>query len=243
MRAISPQPGGRSPISSRQAGRVAGVFVKICGITSEEDGLLAVAMGADAVGFLFAPSPRRVSPATAAEIAHRLPPEILTVGVFRDEDPRSVVRIANRARLRAVQLHGHETPAETRQIREQVGTVIKAFRAGSAELEQAREYGADIVLVDADQPGSGRVFDWALAERAAGALPVIVAGGLNPENVAAAIAKTRPWGVDVSTGVESSPGRKDPRLVRDFIAAAHTAAGSSAPEVPTGSLYDWQDEF
>lgn len=218
------------------------MFVKICGITSEEDGLLAVGMGADAVGFLFAPSPRRVSPTTAAEIARRLPPEILTVGVFRDEDPRNVVRIADRARLRAVQLHGHESPSETRRVREQVGTVIKAFRAGSEELEQARHYGADIVLVDAEQPGSGNVFDWALAERAAGSVPVLVAGGLNPGNVAAAIAKTRPWGVDVSTGVESSPGQKDPRLVRDFIAAARGAV-PSAPDAPTGDLYDWQDEF
>ena len=218
------------------------MFVKICGITSEEDGLLAVAMGADAVGFLFAPSPRRVSPSTAAEISRRLPPEILTVGVFRNEDPRTVVDIANRARLRAVQLHGHESPEETRRVREQVGRVIKAFRAGSDELEQARDYGADIILVDADRPGSGRIFDWALAERAAGSLPVMVAGGLNPGNVAAAIAKTRPWGVDVSTGVESSPGRKDPLLVRDFIAAARAAAGEQAPETATGALYNWQAE-
>jgi phosphoribosylanthranilate isomerase len=218
------------------------VFIKICGITSEEDGLLAVGMGADAVGFLFAPSPRRVSPSTAGEIARRLPPEILTVGVFRNEDPRTVVDIANRARLRAVQLHGHETPEETKRVHAQVGTVIKAFPAGSVALEQAQDYGADIVLVDAAQPGSGRVFDWALAERAAGALPVMVAGGLNPENVAAAIAKTRPWGVDVSTGVESSPGRKDPRLVRAFISAARNAGGPGIPEMPTGVLYDWQDE-
>lgn len=218
------------------------MFVKICGITSEEDGLLAVAMGADAVGFLFAPSPRRVSPSAAAEIARRLPPEILTVGVFRNEDPRTVVKIANRARLRAVQLHGHESPEETRQVREQVGRVIKAFRAGSDELEQAHDYGADIVLVDADEPGKGRIFDWALAERAAGSLPVMLAGGLNPDNVATAIRKTRPWGVDVSTGVESAPGRKDPRLVRDFISAARAAAGSEAPEPPTGSLYDWRAE-
>ena len=219
------------------------MFVKICGITSEEDGLLAVAMGADAVGFLFAPSPRRVSPSTAGEIARRLPPEILTVGVFRNEDPRNVVQIANQARLRAVQLHGHESPEETRRVREQVRTVIKAFRAGSRELEQARDYGADIILVDADQPGSGKIFDWALAERAAGSLPVMLAGGLNPGNVAVAIAKTRPWGVDVSTGVESSPGRKDPRLVRDFVIAARGAAGAAAPESPTGAPYDWQDEF
>ena len=219
------------------------MFVKICGITSEEDGLLAVAMGADAVGFLFAPSPRRVSPSTARDIARRLPPEILTVGVFRDEDPRNVVRIANEVRLGAVQLHGRESPDETRRVREQVGRVIKAFRAGSEELEQARSYGADIVLVDADQPGSGKIFDWALAERAAGALPVMVAGGLTPDNVAAAIAKTRPWGVDVSTGVESAPGRKDPRLVREFINAARLAAEIEAPESPSGALYDWQAEF
>ena len=220
------------------------MFIKICGITSEEDGLLAVGMGADAVGFLFAPSPRRISPSLARDIARRLPPEILTVGVFRNEDPRNVVRIANGARLRAVQLHGRESPEETERVRQQVPRVIKAFRAGSEELEQARTYGADIILVDADQPGSGRVFDWALAERAAGSLPVIVAGGLTPENVAAAISKTRPWGVDVSTGVESEPGRKDPRLVREFINAARQAAAElPAPEPPSGELYNWQSEF
>ena len=220
------------------------MFVKICGITSEEDGLLAVGMGADAVGFLFAPSPRRISPSLARDIARRLPPEILTVGVFRNEDPRTVVRIANQAGLRAVQLHGRESPEETERVRQQVPRVIKAFRAGSEELEQARTYGADIILVDADQPGSGRVFDWALAERAAGPLPVIVAGGLTPENVAAAIGKTRPWGVDVSTGVESEPGRKDPRLVREFINAARQAAADlPVPEPPSGELYDWQSEF
>ena len=219
------------------------MFVKICGITSEEDGLLAVGMGADAVGFLFAPSPRRVSPSQARDIAGRLPPEILTVGVFRNEHPRTVVRIAGEARLGAVQLHGHESPTETRAVREEVGRVIKAFRAGSDELERAREYGADIVLVDADQPGSGKVFDWALAERAAGSLPVMVAGGLSPQNVAAAIARTRPWGVDVSTGVESAPGRKDPRLVREFVAVARRAA-TELPAAPaaSGRLYDWQAE-
>ncbi len=219
------------------------MFVKICGITTEEDGLLAVAMGADAVGFLFAPSPRRVSPTTARDIAHRLPPEILTVGVFRNEHPRTVLKIATETRLRAVQLHGNEAPEETRRIRQQVGTVIKAFPAGSPELDRVRDYGADIVLVDAPQPGSGKVFDWALAERPAGALPVILAGGLTPENVATAIARTRPWGVDVSTGVESAPGRKDPRLVRDFIAAAKAAGEDSATEVPHGAVYDWRAEF
>ncbi len=220
------------------------MFVKICGITTEDDGLLAVAMGADAVGFLFAPSPRQISPTKARDIVRRLPPEILTVGVFRNEDPRNVVRIASEARLGAVQLHGHESQEETKQVRQQVPRVIKAFRAGSTELEQARAYGADFVLIDADQPGSGRIFDWALAERAAGALPVIVAGGLTPANVAEAVAKTRPWGVDVSTGVESAPGRKDPRLVREFIDAARRAGAEIAPaEQSSGDLYDWQAEF
>ena len=220
------------------------MFVKICGITNEEDGLLAVAMGADAVGFLFAPSPRQISPTRAYDIARRMPPEILTVGVFRNEDPRIVIRIATGARLGAVQLHGQETADETMRVRQEVPRVIKAFRAGSGELEKARSYGADMVLLDADHPGSGRVFDWALAERAAGAIPVIVAGGLTPENVAAAIAQTRPWGVDVSTGVESEPGRKDPRLVRDFVNAAHRAAEElPAPGAASGVLYDWRSEF
>ena len=218
------------------------MFVKICGITSEEDGLLAVAMGASAVGFLFAPSPRRVSPTTAAEIARRLPPEILTVGVFRNEHPRTVQRIMTETRLQAAQLHGHESPEETRQVREKVGRVIKAFPAGSPALDRVRDYGADVILVDAPQPGSGKIFDWALAERAAGNLPVLVAGGLTPDNVATAIARTRPWGVDVSTGVESSPGRKDPRLVRDFIAAAKAAGAAFAAEAPHGDVYDWRAE-
>ncbi len=216
------------------------MFVKICGITSENEGLLAVAMGADALGFLFAPSPRRISPAKAADIARRVPANVLTVGVFRDEAPGVVVEIMLKTRLRAAQLHGHESPAATREIRAQVPFVIKAFPAASPEIGKAGEYGADVILIDAQNPGTGEVFDWALAERSAGGRRVILAGGLTPDNVAAAIAQTRPWGVDVSSGVESAPGRKDPRLVRSFVRAAKAAdeASNATPGHDSG-LYDW----
>ena len=219
------------------------MWVKICGITSEEDALLAVAMGADAVGFVFAPSPRQIAPQIAADIVKRLPAEILTVGVFRDEAPERVVDIVSGSGLQAAQLHGHETPEQSALVRERVAFVIKGFPANSPDVGRARRYGADAVLIDSPNPGSGVVFDWDLASGAPGGMKLIVAGGLTPENVAEAIRQTTPWGVDVSSGVESSPGRKDARLVRAFIANAKAAA-PSAYEPPEGALplYDWMDE-
>jgi phosphoribosylanthranilate isomerase len=219
------------------------MFVKICGTTSEEDALLAVAMGADAVGFVFAPSPRQIAPRAAADIARRLPPEVLTVGVFRDEAPDRVVRVVNGAGLRAAQLHGHETAEATRYIRERVPFVIKAFPAGSPWVSRAGDFGADAVLVDALSPGSGQVFDWSLADGVPDDVRLVVAGGLTPENVAEAIARVRPWGVDVATGVESEPGRKDPRKVRSFVVAARRAAGDRVHEASaTTAPYDWQED-
>ena len=182
------------------------MFVKICGITSEEDALLAVAMGADAVGFVFAPSPRQVAAGLVRDIVRRLPPEVLTVGVFRDESAQRVVDIVNGTGLRAAQLHGLETAEQTAWVRKRVPFVIKAFAAGDPALERADDFGADAILVDSHAPGSGEVFDWSLAEGAPLNRRVILAGGLTPENVAEAIEAVRPWGVDVSTGVESSPG-------------------------------------
>jgi phosphoribosylanthranilate isomerase len=217
------------------------VFVKICGTTSEEDALLAVAMGADALGFIFAPSPRQIAPAKARDIARRLPPEIITVGVFRDETPERVVEIVNGAGLRGAQLHGFENEQETQWVRRRVPMVIKAFNAGNPAIRKAKDYGADIVLLDAPNPGSGQVFDWRLAEGVPDGVRFVLAGGLNPDNVAEAIARVRPWGVDVVTGVEESPGHKDPRKVRAFIAAAQAAevpAYEGAEETP----YDWQEE-
>jgi phosphoribosylanthranilate isomerase len=194
------------------------VFVKICGTTSEADALLAVAMGADAVGFIFAPSPRQVSPSLASDIAKRLPPEVMTVGVFRDESPARVVEIVNTAGLRAAQLHGHETPDQAHWIRERLPFVIQAFPAGSPAIAAALDYGADAVMIDAPSPGSGQIFDWRMAEVPDG-VRLMLAGGLSAVNVAEAIAKVRPWGVDVATGVERSPGVKDPVRVRAFVAA------------------------
>jgi phosphoribosylanthranilate isomerase len=217
------------------------LFVKICGITSEEDALLAVAMGADAVGFVFAPSPRQVTPSAAASISARLPPEVLTVGVFRDELPQRVVEIVNRSGLRAAQLHGHESREDSGHVAVRVPLLIKAFQAGDRELARAGEYGASIVMIDAPSPGSGKVFDWRLAEGAPRATRLVLAGGLDAENVAEAVRVVRPWGVDVSSGVESSPGRKDPLKVKAFIAAARAAAperyegGDDAP-------FDWENE-
>lgn len=216
------------------------MFVKICGITSEEDALLAVAMGADAVGFVFAPSPRQLAPARAADIAKRLPPEILTVGVFRDHAPERVVEVVRQAGLVGAQLHGHETIEATRYIRERLPVVIKAFPGGDPELQHAPDYSADIVLLDSASPGSGRVFDWSLAEGAPSGLRLMLAGGLNPGNVAEAIAKVRPWGVDVSSGVESAPGVKDARLVRTFVKAAREATPSGYRSSEANRPFDWQ---
>jgi phosphoribosylanthranilate isomerase len=218
------------------------VWVKICGITSEEDALLAVAMGADAVGFVFAPSPRQMSPSAVAAITRRLPPEVCTVGVFRDEHPRRVVEIVHRAGLRAAQLHGNETREDCGYVAVRVPLVIKAFPAGDPFLERASEYGADIVLVDAPSPGSGKVFDWRLAEGAPKGRRLVLAGGLDPSNVAEAIRVVHPWGVDVSTGVEAAPGRKDPLKVRAFVQAARAAA--PLPYDPPGEgPYDWEEDW
>ena len=217
------------------------MFVKICGITNEDDALLAVAMGADALGFVFAPSPRQVAPQQVYDITRRLPPEILTVGVFRDEHPSRVVKLVHQAGLKAAQLHGNETPAEAIEVAANVRWMIKAFAAGSTQLVQADRYGTDLILVDAPGPGSGKVFNWDLAAEAPDGLRVILAGGLTPDNVAEAIEVVEPWGVDVSTGVESTPGRKDALKVKRFIDNARAAA--PVPYLgPDEQPYDWADE-
>ncbi len=216
------------------------MFIKVCGITSEEDALLAVAMGADAVGFNFVPSsPRFLAASRAADIAKRLPPEILTVGIFRDEARERVVEITNQAGLRAAQLHGHESADDTRWVRSRVPVVIKVFPGGDPELARAPTYGADIVMLDSASPGSGQVFDWSLAEGAPSGLRILLAGGLTPGNVAEAIERVRPWGVDVASGVESAPGVKDPTLVRRFISAAQEAEPEDYRGQEENRPFDW----
>ncbi len=213
-------------------------FVKICGITNEDDALLAVGLGASAVGFILAPSPRQLAATRVGDIVKRLPSDTISFGVFRDEAPQRVVDIVHHAGLSGAQLHGHETPATTQYVRERVPLVIKAFPAGSPRLADAAEFGADLVLVDAPTPGSGRLVDFAMLEGLEDASRLVLAGGLTPENVTEAIQRVAPFGVDVATGVESSPGVKDPRKVAAFIAAARAAAPPVAvqPDEP----FDWR---
>jgi len=225
------------------------VFVKICGITREDDALLAVALGADALGFVFAPSPRQVAVDRAREIARRLPPSVLTVGVFRDDLPDRVVDIVHRAGLGAAQLHGFESAEQTREVRSRVPLVIKAFPAGHPGLTDLAPYGADIVLVDSSAPGSGEVFDWRLAEDAPrSGHRVLLAGGLTPLNVGEAIARVAPWGVDVSTGVEAEPGVKDAVKLREFIDAAKAAGPPPGDDTSVASPgsdgpYNWEEDL
>jgi phosphoribosylanthranilate isomerase len=226
------------------------VFVKICGITTEEDALFAVAMGADAIGFVFAPSTRQVVAAHVARITPRLPPEILTVGVFRDDHPEHVVEVVFNAGLKAAQLHGHETHDDIVFVASHVRHVFKAYPAESPDLARAGSLPVEAILIDAPLPGSGKVFDWRLAERVPAGKRIILAGGLGPANVAEAIRQVRPWGVDASTELEAAPGRKDPAKVLAFIKAAKGAipdededelerfgadGGRSVP-------YDWQED-
>lgn len=230
------------------------LIVKICGITNEADALLAVGLGADAVGFVLAPSPRQIAPSVAGDIVKRLPHDVLTVGVFRDEAPGRVVEIANSVGFGAVQLHGHETAEECRWIRARVACTIKGFPAGDRAISRFAEFGADYLLVDGKSPGSGRVFDWRLAEGVVDPQRMFVSGGLNPENVADAIAALRPRGVDVSSGVEAGPGKKDPEKLRAFLrnareAATQAARTSAGPDGPASGdtasdppPYDWMED-
>lgn len=191
------------------------MFVKVCGLTQREDALAAVEAGAAALGFVFVPSsPRRVRAEALAPWIGEIPRGVLRVGVFMDEQRQIVERIAAQLQLDVAQLHGSETPADhPRGV-----NIWKAFRITNGTLCQP-EYPADALLLDG--PGSGRTFDWGVAAQAR--RPFVLAGGLTPGNVKEAVERTRPWGVDTSSGVEISPGRKDHAKMRTFIEAAlHT---------------------
>ena len=219
------------------------MFVKVCGITREEDALLATALGADAVGFVFAPSSRQVAVPIVRDIVRQLPADMMTVGVFRNESARRVVEVVNEIGLRAAQLHGNETPEDCRWISERIPVTIRALAAGSPDLDCFDEFGADLLLLDSPVPGSGEVFDWSFAEGVPDNRKMILAGGLDPTNVASAVERVGPYGVDVSSGVESTPGRKDPRLLRAFVEAARSARPVVAPyESQSPRPFDWEAE-
>ena len=202
------------------------MFVKICGITNEEDALLAVALGADCLGFNFVPgSPRKISAHDAEAIVRRLPHGTVTVGVFKNESPETIVSTITQCGLSGAQLHGREPVSEVRWIRKRLPFVIQAFSADDPHLSSAGNSPADILLLDAATPGAGHVFDWRLASNAPAGVRLMIAGGLNPDNVADAVTQLKPYGVDVATGVEASPGKKDAKKMQKFIALAKSTAG------------------
>jgi len=199
------------------------VRVKICGITTVEDALVAVAAGADAIGLVFhEQSPRSVFPEQAQLIVRALPPFVQAVGLFVNVEVDVVNATADLCRLDIVQLHGDESPEFCGLVARRV---IKAFRVKDAtSLDSMRNYRVAGYLLDAWSPkdygGTGTTFNWEVAKIAEKFGPIILAGGLTPHNVRNAVKAVAPYGVDVSSGVESAPGKKDPEKVREFIRKA-----------------------
>ncbi len=216
-------------------------WVKICGTTNLEDARLSLAEGADALGFVFAPSPRRISPEDARKIIAALPGEAEKVGVFVNQPARLVVDTVRRAGLTAVQLHGDESPVEVRELlmlakQERISfKVIKGIRMST--VDDSFSWGAGesgmltAMLLDSGTPiqrgGTGKPFDWdaaaPLVRMLARRNKIVVAGGLEPANVAKALSLFHPWGVDVVSGVEQSKGKKDPVKLKAFFAAVKKA--------------------
>ena len=204
--------------------------VKICGLTRLEDAELAVEHGAWALGFiLWEPSPRAADPAVAAGIARAMRRRAELVGVFVNASLDDVARAADALGLTHLQLHGDEGPAFATEARRRTGCkIIKAARiASGADLQALERYRTDFHLLDArvegKQGGTGESWDWELAGHRRSTIPAILSGGLTAENVADGIAAVRPYAVDVASGVEASPGIKDPEKVRAFLAAARPA--------------------
>jgi phosphoribosylanthranilate isomerase len=199
------------------------VRIKICGITNWSDAKAALDAGADALGFNFyPPSPRAVTPSQAWGMIRKLPPLVEAVGVFVNWPPEAIAAMARALRLSAVQLHGDESGADVRECAS-AHRVIKAIRVGRGFRPRIlKTYaGASAFLLDGFQAklygGSGKTFAWGLARQAKKYGLVILAGGLTPENVAEAIRAAEPYAVDVASGVESRPGKKDPSKVKEFV--------------------------
>jgi phosphoribosylanthranilate isomerase len=215
------------------------LWIKICGNTSLDDARLAVEAGADAVGFVFAPSPRRVSMDEVSAITRHLPQEVERIGVFVDAALEEIEFAVRACRLTGVQVHSDSGPELPALLRARLGPLLRIVRvvhfspdAATSAAAISLDPNVDAVLVDSRTAtavgGTGVAFDWDLAATSlfhnAKERRFIAAGGLSPVNVTEAVATLRPWGVDVSSGVEASPGRKDPEKVREFIAKALAAA-------------------
>jgi phosphoribosylanthranilate isomerase len=202
--------------------------IKVCGITRLEDALLAAELGADGLGFNFyGPSPRYIAPTEARAIIERLPPFVEAVGVYADETEMDhVTAIADKSGIGTIQLHGPRFPELA--ARPARYCLIRAVAVGEGfKAESLAAIRANAFLLDAFHPklsgGTGKTFDWELAREANNHGTIILAGGLNPENVGRAIQEVRPYAVDVASGVESEPGKKDAGLLRAFFAAVQEA--------------------
>lgn len=199
------------------------LFVKICGITNLEDALHAVRCKADALGFVFyRPSDRYITPEAAARIGEQLPEHISKVGVFVHAEPKYIHEVVSKVKLSAVQLYGNEGADDLVSYET---SVIKVFRIKpDFDVEVMKNYIVDAFLLDTHSEtsfgGTGRTFDWNIAVRAKEYGRIILSGGLTPQNIEAAVRFVQPYGVDVSSGVEVSPGKKDKEKVKDFIARA-----------------------
>ncbi len=193
------------------------MFVKICGLTSPEGVAAAVKAGADAAGFVFSPSPRQVTPDRARQLAAALPAGMLRVAVFRHPPPGWIAQVLEEFPADWVQSDAADLPG----VDLGGADALPVFRSGAPLPPHLPE----LLLFEGPDSGAGRVADWEAAAGVAALTRVILAGGLNPANLGAALARVRPWGVDVSSGVESSPGVKDPALVAAFVAAARRADG------------------
>ena len=204
-------------------------LIKICGITNLNDALAAIAAGADALGFNFyKPSPRYITPQAAREIVEHLPSSVLTVGVFvNEESPEAVMNIANKATIKALQLHGDESPDYCHELA--AGTrVIKTLAVSdSFDPKLAQAYQVDAIMLDTRdnrlRGGTGRVFDWSIAQQVSRIVPKLyLAGGLSPENVAEAIKQVRPYAVDTCSALEDRPGIKNHERMRAFVSAVRS---------------------
>jgi len=203
------------------------LFVKICGITRAPDAELAADLGANALGFIFwRGSPRYISVEKAKAIVTNVAPHILKIGVFVDQPFDEVARIVDDVGLDGAQLHGHESPEYCRQMPAFVRTVIKAVGMTDDGSVTVEDFDPDVMLlVDAHDParfgGTGRTVNWDVAREIAATRRTILAGGLNATNIKLAVRSVQPFGVDVSSGVESAPGVKDPHRLRTFFEALH----------------------
>jgi phosphoribosylanthranilate isomerase len=204
------------------------VFVKVCGLKTDWAVAAAVEASADAIGFVLTESTRQIDPLIAGRLAARVPGHILTVGVFNGVRPAAAARVAADAGLRAVQVHGAFGREDYAEVANGSLLVIRAISQSGSDEYQTGAYGESILLIDAPVPGSGRPWVWSEIDRRRPAGRWLLAGGLNPGNVRAAINQARPWGVDASSGMESAPGVKDPALIRAFVLAAQSAASGLA---------------